>query len=399
MNIQDCLNRCCALLRTLQTAAHFESFYHYFFKPKKNPIELEKKDLNEIGYTIELTDSDGQLTGQKLTCTGGNIRPLKYADLLVQIAGLPGKLPIAWDNAKVLESDHANARPGDRTSFTTYLNSNFSCNTFCLVENGWLPLGLAVPTDIILLLDNCTTTRLNPSSNTKRIHPDFIDFLRDRPIRINPSLYAIEGNQKATLSNTQIEERLREAYDKIARQLPKAILIPKDMAGLEGVKGIIKESNVNFSKKQHFLVKVAPKLNGEVTNDRKGAVWSEILDLAAQHKVPTDSLLMVLLLTMVSVQKNSPGYKIIKPGQQYTMENAYNALSDLRALEIYMTTLGYFPNEKVAFCTNDKNLALFWVGIQPNGFVSEGNHCRYKLNPVPELLNDTDIPLFRSLFE
>lgn len=42
---------------------------------------------------------------------------------------------------------------GGDVPFSAELSTNYSFNSFCLVEQGWLPLGLSIDVDTILLPD------------------------------------------------------------------------------------------------------------------------------------------------------------------------------------------------------------------------------------------------------
>lgn len=66
---------------------------------------------------------------------------------------------------------------------------------------------------------------------------------------------------------------------------------------------------------------------------------------------------------------------------------AYNALADLRSLEVLMHLFALFPNERLLLCTGDKDLALFWAGIRASDFNWRG-YLEVKFSPVEALLPD-----------
>lgn len=363
---------------------------------------MKQKESEENVYTIEELDQNGQLTGHRFSFTGGKILPLSYEALEKQISNEPGKLSIVLENVRVIESAHKKVNQGSIISFNTDLSTNRSFNSFCLVEQGWLPLGLPIDVDAILLPDKSTIStivhRFNPSKSGAHKSGDIIEFLREKPIRINPSLFAIEGNIRAALSDEEVEQQLDEAYDKITRTLPKAILFPKDQSGLEGVKGVLKESMIGFENKSKFLMEVAPMINGPISDRRKIRLWNEVLEISRKHDIRKDSILMLVVLSIISIpQCKSPAHGIIKPSQSYDKESAYNALSDLRALDIFMNMMSFFPHEKIVFCTNDKALALFWTGIHASNFIREGTHGRYTLRPIDKVIQTCDLDLFKDL--
>lgn len=82
---------------------------------------------------------------------------------------------------------------------------------------------------------------------------------------------------------------------------------------------------------------------------------------------------------------SSPASRVLKFCPTYTKGDAYNALSDLRALEILMCLFGQFPNQNLMLWTSDKNLALFWVGLNASNFAFRDGRWYFKVAPT-ELL-------------
>ena len=57
------------------------------------------------------------------------------------------------------------------------------------------------------------------------------------------------------------------------------------------------------------------------------------------------------------------GRNIIKPCESYSNEDAHNAISDLRALEM-LAAINGLNIGCVSFCTRDKYLAAMWCGLK-----------------------------------
>jgi hypothetical protein len=72
-------------------------------------------------------------------------------------------------------------------------------------------------------------------------------------------------------------------------------------------------------------------------------------------------------------------------------------LADLRSLEILINMFAVYPQERIMFCTGDKNLALFWAGMRVSGFAWTGEQVRYTLSPVDALLPNVS-PELRSAY-
>jgi hypothetical protein len=59
----------------------------------------------------------------------------------------------------------------------------------------------------------------------------------------------------------------------------------------------------------------------------------------------------------------------------------------MRSLEILIHLIAHFPSEATQLCTADKNLALFWCGLNIDDIVNDGAGVRYTINPHPALLS------------
>ncbi|MCU1785326.1 hypothetical protein NTD80_21500 [Pseudomonas sp. 13B_2.1_Bac1] len=77
--------------------------------------------------------------------------------------------------------------------------------------------------------------------------------------------------------------------------------------------------------------------------------------------------------------------------RNYSLEHAYNALADLRSLELPMHLFAMFPDEKILLCTGDKDLALFCAGIRASNFRLNEGRFECTSSPIEALLqNVTD---------
>lgn len=244
---------------------------------------------------------------------------------------------------------------------------------------------------MIVLPDRCTISemsrRFRNGAKTKEEDRDFLDIFADRSVRINPLLFALEGNLRAAPSAAVVEQQLEEAYEKVREALPHAKLEPEGKTGLPGVIGIVQDTNSSMASKRDFLIHLAPRLHSPVSAERKALLWDEVLVAADSFGIPRQSLTVVAALSAVAVPNGrSPAKRLLKLKAGYTVEDAYNALADLRALEVMMCLFALYPHEKLMLCTGDKDLALFWAGIQAHDFRWSGEHASFSISPVDDLL-------------
>jgi len=179
--------------------------------------------------------------------------------------------------------------------------------------------------------------------------------------------------------------------------LPDAQIVPD--AAVQGVIGLVSDMRSSFDRQVEFLCLVAPKLQSPVSASRRPEAWHWVLETAQKCGLIRGSLVVLAALSMVVVVKDvSPAKRLIKPSAKYSKADAYNALADLRALELLIRLYAAFPDEKVMLCTGDKNLALFWAGIRASGSTREGMITRYTLSPVQALLQKVTPNLMEAYF-
>lgn len=136
-----------------------------------------------------------------------------------------------------------------------------------------------------------------------------------------------------------------------------------------------------MARKQKFLMRLAPKLHSNVGARRLPAVWDNVLAVADECGVPRRSMVVLTALSTAAIQngKSTPRKLLKLTEPNYSTELAYNALADLRSLEVLMHLFALFPSERVLLCTGDKDLAVFRAGIRASNFAWQGGdfHCMF----------------------
>ena len=320
---------------------------------------------------IKEHDSEDGKPGRILELSDVEFTPLGFSDLKDAKLSKPMTIPLQGHGTIVVKiGDELPAQSGH---FHTYLESHFTSKAIGLVRGGWLPSALAVTNETIVLPDRCIVAQLKARMQNgivrDNLEKDFIDLFADSPVRINPMLFVLEGDARTNPTSNQALAQLNEAAAKLRAALPKAILVAADRNGLEGVLGLIEESNRGMTRKEDFLLRLAPSLMSPVGKRRLPSLWDEIVVAAKDYELPTSSLIVLAAMSsMLMPNGSSPAKGILKLHSGYTRADAYNALADLRALEILMCLFAIFPNQKLMLCTADKDLALFWAGLDASNF-------------------------------
>jgi hypothetical protein len=117
-----------------------------------------------------------------------------------------------------------------------------------------------------------------------------------------------------------------------------------------------------------FLKKSIPLIIQRSPNRNLSKLKDEIIATAKSFGQKSGTLSLVSVLSCLYEDEKRTDLlaarKILKPKENYSNENAYNALFDLRMLELFLL-FQPFMNEAFSLCTCDKNLTAFWCGIQP----------------------------------
>lgn len=338
---------------------------------------------------VEAEGANGALP-RTIDVTDYELKPLGFEELVRARRDKQLTIPLEIFNCRVARPDIGSSEISERVNIRTQLQSHFTAKAIGLVRGGWLPSALAAHRRRTVVLPDRNVvseivSRFEGGVPRGR-EPDFLDLFEDEPVRINPLLYAMEGNVKAIPCPQLVAEQLKEATEKLQKALPKAILqLGPD--SLKGILGMIEDTRRGMGQRQEFLLRLAPNLKSPVGGDRLDRCWNEVLAAADACGVPQNSLVVLAALSIVAVPGGgSPAVGLLKFKEGYSAADAYNALADLRAIDLLIQLFGAFPGETIQLCTADRHLALFWTGIRAHNFNYHGSSASFDLAPVKQLL-------------
>jgi hypothetical protein len=333
----------------------------------------------------ELEDPDGG-PPRRFSVVGAQFEPLSYDEL----AGLkgPATLRLRFHSGRVIDTDIPGIDSTAGASGHALVQFLFSSQAYGLVNGGWLPSALASHSGALVMPDRCVVSdirgRFENGERKPSREPDVIDMFANSDIRIHPAFFALEGNSRRTPTALELEEQWREAHKVLKAALPRAKIPELTPAYLAGMQGILRDTNAEFQNDQRFLMQVGPGLVSPVAHARRFDKAANIIAIADSLGVASSSLALVAALSTVFVPNGaSPAKKLLKVRPTYSTADAYNALVDLRALSMLMKFFALFPRERAMFCTTDRELALFWVGLNAADFRFTGQHMTFNLTPVP----------------
>ena len=110
------------------------------------------------------------------------------------------------------------------------------------------------------------------------------------------------------------------------------------------------------------------------------AILTNLVDLRLVTKRLGFPLVAALSCIYEGDKSISPARKVLKPSPRYGKEEAYNALADLRHLELKLAGATAVHDGEFALCTSDIGLALFWCGL-PCALKADGKTFSSSLTP------------------
>ena len=313
------------------------------------------------------------------------IEPFSFTDL----QEIKGDENISFKfNVSTLNVDLASI--GEQVSGSAKISSNIVFHNkpklFTLLDGGWLPPGLVNPPN--LLVDRNVISvlleLLNGSDRADHVSTDWWLNLPDSSkLEINPLLYALEGNKKQTPSFDEFRQAFVDASIVIRTKFPNTKVTEFNLIQYEAAYDHVLKCSARLENETKFLKKIVEFIYNPVgANDRTNCK-KKVLQTADAFDLNRRSLVVLAALSCIYEPRGGAGFlaarQVLKPKQNYQESDAFNALSDLRALEIFIAFSSIEASE-VYFCTCDRALAGLWCGMNPRNARWENNVLNFDLS-------------------
>lgn len=265
-------------------------------------------------------------------------------------------------------------------------SSKRSMTSYALVEGGWLPPALLFQGDMTHLLDRCAVSELTARGrrreNREMGEQDFFDDLIASDSKIDLTMYLMEGRSGRPPSRREVCDDYLETCEALKGIVERKRIFPENIRDLQFVigmtEGIWRDDlvcrMVGFTKEVNDLLMAG-------VGRRKWPELSRKLELSRKsHDVDSGSFFyMAALSAILSPQGQNPARGILKPKKRPSDADIYNSMSDLNALGGLLATIHHRPQERMAYCTSDRQLALFWAGLAPKAVSLTGDMYRFEI--------------------
>lgn len=331
-----------------------------------------------------------------------HFRPLSYSELNSVAIKKEKNLNLSFQGLMTEDlSEHSSNFEPVKSNFTVTFNEEFQI--FSLIEGGWLPLPFVNPPHFLVdsnVIINLEKIMKNPSISGSEYASWWLQMLNSSDVIINPILYAFEGKEMKTPKFSDFVDCFEDSTKTIQNVLPNAGIIKFSSESYAEVYKIVKNSIEKNEKQKEFLLEVNSLLYNHISRRNLSEVELEILNIAKRLDIKLNSLLLLITLSCL-YESNDNAYfpvarKILKFSPTFNEKNAFNALSDLIAIELFVGT-GAVSNKtespKFSFCTSDKSIALFGCGLNLRNKIFGADGLTFSISIPKELfpvLDDTE---------
>nr|WP_152665046.1 hypothetical protein [Pseudomonas toyotomiensis] len=326
-------------------------------------------------------------SGEQIILTDAPVTPLGLEDLISFEQNSEFKISI--QGASIHNPDEPETR---KLNISADFSTSHTNQCFALVNSGWLPPIFALPNSLILadrniISDISKRFRQGELAERDTDQPDFFDFTAtfDYKAKISLAPFALEGNSRRIPTRQEVIKQLEEAERKVHEALPKLETIPITPTLVDGIMGVIADSQDYFERRLKFLTSCIHILCNTAGKTRRHNVWKQIAEYADAANLPKTDICVIAAISSATASGScNPARGILKPKHHYTENDAYNALCDLRLLSLLIHFIHDFPSQKAVLLTKDINLAKFWCGIgtlvtsRQTPLVS----CQFKIHPL-----------------
>lgn len=293
--------------------------------------------------------------------------PLTFADLFPSndLFQIQAKVEAgdATINGEVIDKD---------STITVPIKFNSEMSVYAIVIDGWLPITfrnskwLVPDRNLISSIIQINSNNLNDKNKATKW---WLDFIKESDITINPMLYALEGNTRKKPSYKEFCTSFDKAVEKLSIYFPKGRIISyKSEMFYSAGYSILEEMADKQNDEINFLLETAPLVLTPYSNRQIGKIQQEIDEIAIKYDIIGKTFLYFLVISCL-YERNDNKYfkaarKVLKPTSRYTEVDAYNTISDINALNIFIQLWSIFK-QPYPICTRDEGLVAFWSGLNP----------------------------------
>ena len=217
---------------------------------------------------------------------------------------------------------------------------------------------------------------------------------------MNALLCGLEGTGRRVPSREEFADALSDASATLRAAFPSASVIDYDSERLSVAYGLLAAFGERRGREMTFLVQAAPLIAQRPSRRTRRRAERDIVQLAASLRLPLTSLAVICALSCVyespSSADGSIGRGVLKPHLSYVEDDAYNAVADVQALEVFGVTLAV-SGGRAALVTRDRALTNLWLCLHMDRLAFGDEQFNTTMTPSPDLFPDLSEEEVRDL--
>lgn len=231
-------------------------------------------------------------------------------------------------------------------------------------KHGLLPLEVHQQATVgldrnVLSFIRCNVTKPSPA---RELVLRLARVLRQSKSIVNPALSAFEGEHRRAPTRAEFFEDTRSASDALSSALGSDVVRSPSSEYLESAYLFRSGFDARLTREIEFLRAIAPRLANPVAStglcDTHKLIISQSERLSLRGSIVELTALSVLY---EATEKKRFARGVLRPRKNYGAEEAYNAISDVRQLELLAAATA-LPRECVLL-TGDWSLARLWTAL------------------------------------
>lgn len=257
------------------------------------------------------------------------------------------------------------------------INLSRSLPVYALVDGGWLPPPFIYPKQFFFDRNVVghiqAINRGNSSANLSDIS-FWLMMMESNEVFISPLLFAFESNLRRAPSLEEFKQSYEESVPIIRTFFPNATIPTYTDEGYADLYRLVEDVLLRQDQETEYLIRAAPLIQQSVEPSRRHRVADQLFELAEQVGTGYFSIPFLATISCLyedyAVTPYNAARRMLKLGGDYTSETAYNVLSDIRGLIIYLAFHASVKDEiqqPYAYCTADKPALLFACGLNAFG--------------------------------
>ena len=335
-------------------------------------------------------------SGRSLEFVPKYVHPLGIGEINLIASQATSALELKFDTIDAVVD--GSIEPGHAT-VTGKFTFHEPATVYALVPGGWLPLPFVIPSRFIVdrnVVALLKRLRMGQTGSIIQALKWWTKFFDEGAGMFNPLPYAFEAGLQRKPTYSEFKAAYDEGASEIIDALPSCHIIKYQEVNYRDAYAQLEAFDARSAREILFLKKVCPMVVNRVGRQKDMKLAKEISRIADNLNVYRASFVSIAALSCLFENIHgtpiSIGREILKPNLLYSDSDAYNALSDLRHIELAAAGNAYFGKEAFSLCTCDRALAKLWCSLALTGASPVGQDIEFTFQLTNGLFNRLSEP-------